>query len=505
MEYRKSITSLIQLLEAKDSLIKKLDLTDNQKEELINFFRKHPNYESKIDWNRKDLQWSDFEELLKLEGKSKSQAKKKGIEGLVEETDYKVLYQNGPVTIYYPLTHLGSKVLASVKTEPAVEAKWCISMNESTYWDKYTTRAPYYDFFFVFINNPEWQDIFKKVAFCRSLNKFNPNHTGNTLEIFTADDRTLYKDTYTRWLKEQYSEAYDKLKDLVNKYPSEIADDEYFDKTGIHITKAGVLDFIDRSRYRDNYDEELEFIIPEGCIQVAPWVASSLDFTKIIFPKSLESIGNNAFSLSCNLKKIKFPAGSKLTQIGNEAFDRCRQLQEVILPEGLQIIWRDAFSGCGKVKKINLPNTIRTIDDFAFQEMHSLEEITLPKNLQYLGRSPFLRCDKLRRIIYPGTIREFLNIEIEGQAKTEAMLIKFVNPAEAISWDVNGMKPLNAWTVDRIANHLVSKGTWLNQFEDLSIVQDYEDDKIDTLDIRIDLVCADMTVPLKFCKKQNWN
>lgn len=505
MIYKTEINNIIKLLEAKDRLIDRLSITDEQKEELKAFFRAHPNYENKIDWNRKDLQWSDFEEILKLEGKSKSQAKKKGIEGLIENKDYRILYQKDPVTIYYPLTHLGSQILASVKTLPAVEGKWCISMNDPSYWNKYTMRNPYYDFFFVFIDNPEWWDIFQKVALCRSLGKFNSYHK-NTLEFFTADDKTRFRDKYMEDLEKQYPKAFQKIQDLIDTYPSEMAADEYFDKTGIHVTKTGVLDFIDRSKYLDNYGEELDFKIPEGCIQVAPYVAGGLNFTKITFPKSLEGIGSSAFKLSYYLKKIEFPKGSKLQQIGNEAFAGCTEVQEIILPRGLKVIWSDAFSGCYKVRKLVLPDTVRTLDNFAFRDMEDLEEVTLPKGLRYLGRAPFLDCYRLRKIIYPGTIKEFLTrVTVENQAKNISLASLSMTLEDRKALKADELRSLGNYTIDCIANRLVSKGTWLSHWAGVKEVQEYrEGDKHLELDIRLDLICSDMTIPLKFYKKQNW-
>ena len=69
------------IFEDKTSLIKKLVLPDiedeNEKEEfkqtLIDFFKKHSNYENKIDWNKlKTLTRKDFEPLLDLEDNTKS-------------------------------------------------------------------------------------------------------------------------------------------------------------------------------------------------------------------------------------------------------------------------------------------------------------------------------------------------------------------------------------------------------------------------------------------------
>lgn len=137
-------------LENKDHIINKLaNLTSDQKEEVKLFFQKHPSYESKIDWNDKSLSYEDFESILALDGKSKTQAKKRGIEGLVEGVDYEYLgcgnsRDFGNYTLYQPLTYLGSKTLASNKVPPvkARGAQWCIAYQKTDqYWKDYTNRG----------------------------------------------------------------------------------------------------------------------------------------------------------------------------------------------------------------------------------------------------------------------------------------------------------------------------------------------------------------------------
>ena len=144
------------LKENKNHLIDKLNLTPNQKEELKGFFAKHPGYESKIDWNNKSLSYKDFEPLLALDGKSKTQAKKYGLAGLVEDKDYfdfgeTNIPELGDCHIYQPLSYLGSKTLASNKVPPVRDngAKWCISYQKANeYWRDYTKKG--IKFLFVF-------------------------------------------------------------------------------------------------------------------------------------------------------------------------------------------------------------------------------------------------------------------------------------------------------------------------------------------------------------------
>lgn len=139
----------IRFNENKNHIIDRLtNLTGAQKEEIKSFFAKHPSYENKIDWNNKSLSYKDFEPVLRLKGKSKTQARKHGMVGLVENVDYRYVgsgynMEIGSYTLYQPLTYLGSMTLASNRVPPIKEngAKWCIAYQKTDqYWNDYTSH-----------------------------------------------------------------------------------------------------------------------------------------------------------------------------------------------------------------------------------------------------------------------------------------------------------------------------------------------------------------------------
>ncbi len=158
------------MLEKKDHLIRKTNLTDDQKQIAIDFFIKHPNYEKELGtkWNNPEkITWEDFEAVINKERSSKSQIKKAvkaGISGLKEGEDYIHIYsgtsKGSPYEIYQPFTWKGSRVLASNQVPPDLSdldvnydwfgadedikrnlsgAKWCISYQKTDhYWKRYT-------------------------------------------------------------------------------------------------------------------------------------------------------------------------------------------------------------------------------------------------------------------------------------------------------------------------------------------------------------------------------
>ncbi len=54
---------------------------------------------------------------------------------------------------------------------------------------------------------------------------------------------------------------------------------------------------------------------------------------------------------------------------------------EHIVPEGVSIIYSDAFHGCSDLRKIEIPEEVTTIEDFAFYGCHNLHVIVIPESL----------------------------------------------------------------------------------------------------------------------------
>jgi len=138
--------SLNPYQEDKTSRINKLTtLDDDQKKRVVDFFRKYPQDESSIDWNRKDLQWDDFVKVMddresKAGGKASKISKNTGLGGMVLGKEYMAHQISPDLTAYVPLTYKASRFLASSSFLGAT-ADWCISYpNTNQYWNDYSGR-----------------------------------------------------------------------------------------------------------------------------------------------------------------------------------------------------------------------------------------------------------------------------------------------------------------------------------------------------------------------------
>jgi len=150
--YKNSLADLIPKAEIKNL---KLDINDiTEVSELINILNKEV----------KKITRSSF---------------KKGFEGLVENKDYKILYEKNNIVAVMPFNWEASRVLASNYVGNC-EGKWCISYQKTkVYWTQYTVEHGQAPVFFINLEYNENLDTWGKYAFMYSEEDY---------EIWDADD-----------------------------------------------------------------------------------------------------------------------------------------------------------------------------------------------------------------------------------------------------------------------------------------------------------------------------
>ena len=95
----------------------------------------------------------------------------------------------------------------------------------------------------------------------------------------------------------------------------------------------------------------------------------------------------------------------------DRAFKGCTNLQEVKLPEGVQVIGEYAFLRCAALTKVNLPQVTR-IDECAFRECISLNMLAL-NNVTAIDQDAFYGCTGLETLEIPECTR-FGNYIVTG-------------------------------------------------------------------------------------------
>lgn len=115
--------------------------------------------------------------------------------------------------------------------------------------------------------------------------------------------------------------------------------------------------------------------------------------------------------------------GKEVKVIYSNAFNRCRELKSVALPETVESIGDSAFYICKQLKKVNMPKNLKTIENSAFNYCISLEEIRLPTGLTSIGRRAFYDCRKLTSLFVPSTVK-FIGEEAFGNCPNITVVVE---------------------------------------------------------------------------------
>ena len=79
----------------------------------------------------------------------------------------------------------------------------------------------------------------------------------------------------------------------------------------------------------------------------------------------------------------------KVISVGAYAFNGCKSVTDVTMPEGVTNIGGYAFNECEGLKSVTLPQTLSTIGQYAFYQTTALTQIDLPASLKSIGTFAF--------------------------------------------------------------------------------------------------------------------
>lgn len=77
-----------------------------------------------------------------------------------------------------------------------------------------------------------------------------------------------------------------------------------------------------------------------------------------------------------------------------------------IIEPGTTRIEDSAFQFCDALKKVMVPNSVRSIGEYAFASCSHLEEVCFqePAMLEYIPEHAFQQCNKLRQMVIPDSV-----------------------------------------------------------------------------------------------------
>lgn len=156
----------------------------------------------------------------------------------------------------------------------------------------------------------------------------------------------------------------------------------------------------------------------------------------IVIPKTLGgypvvALGEKAFYYLKDLTSVTVPGCVKT--IGDSCFADCINMKSAVLEDGVETIGADAFFSFimdaetekeywSALESVVLPDSVRSIGDYAFCETRISGEFTLPASLVYLGKAAFGSTD-IETLRIPAEMTYNKDINFSGFSDLKELLV----------------------------------------------------------------------------------
>lgn len=169
--------------------------------------------------------------------------------------------------------------------------------------------------------------------------------------------------------------------------------------------------------------------------------------TSVKIPDTVEEIGDKAFRNMIGVEEFVIPASVKT--IGDSAFEidtsiSVSHLKKVVFAPNSQIevIARGLFNNQSSLEQVILPQSLKKIGIRAFGDCSALTKIDLPKTVEEIGVSAFERCVSLEEINIPANIKKlgvFAN-DASGNPQNVGMFLGIDNNKLIINFERDYVK-----------------------------------------------------------------
>ena len=191
--------------------------------------------------------------------------------------------------------------------------------------------------------------------------------------------------------------------------------------------------------YKGNMPAGTVVDVEEGtvCIAGSSFLYNS-NLTSITMPNSVEEIGPYAFDRCSNLESVVL--SEKLRSIQDAVFRDCSSLSSINIPASLTSIGTYAFQGCVKLPSFTIGSSLKSIGNYAFQNCTSLTYMDVPDNVETLGKGAFMGCTGLERFVIGKGVKE-LTTQLFGSTHIKSLTVgpNVSNAAKDVFWgDASG-------------------------------------------------------------------
>lgn len=172
-------------------------------------------------------------------------------------------------------------------------------------------------------------------------------------------------------------------------------------KESVLYIKGGALNLENYPRGANKMGDFYPQHIPD-CVNT-PWWSDREKITAVVIRDDVRNLGAYAFYGCKNLLNIMLPNG--ISRIGSYAFYRCANLTSIHIPDRVTEIEECAFCDCASITSVTIPDGVYSIGGSAFYGCHRLSKMVIPDSVKTIGSLAFADCPALNSVSIPWDAR----------------------------------------------------------------------------------------------------
>ena len=210
----------------------------------------------------------------------------------------------------------------------------------------------------------------------------------------------------------------------------------------INISTSGKVAF-DATKWDNNATDENCFLWAEDGTTITGLDETKLSgVTKIRIPSKCKAIrsdyANNISedyrSLIKQMVKVEIP--DTVTEIGEYAFYEWKNLENITMSSNITSIGDSAFTRCNNLTNITIPESVTSIGTAAFGDCSSLTSITIPESVTSIGDYAFDGCSSLTNINVEKENSNYSSIDGILFNKAQTVIIKYPEEKKGTSYEI---------------------------------------------------------------------
>ena len=121
--------------------------------------------------------------------------------------------------------------------------------------------------------------------------------------------------------------------------------------------------------------------------------------------------------------------GTSPLNYGADLYLNGELVKNLVIPDGIEHIGKDSFSGCNSIESLKTGNDVTVIGSCAFSDCKNLKSVTFGDSVTSIGNKAFLGCSSIESLVIPHNVMEIDTSALPDTLKEIYIYSKVCEPA----------------------------------------------------------------------------